>query len=204
MIAIIDYGVGNLFNVIKAFEFLGMKTIVTKDPLEVVSASHVILPGVGAFDDAAFSLRKTGMDKAVYAAAAAGIPLLGICLGMQLLFESSAEGGKEKGLSLLPGRLERFDNELKVPHMGWNRLQLKKKCLLFNDLPENPYAYFVHSYYLPVDKEVTVATADYGLPISAVVQKDNIYGTQFHPEKSSSAGLKMLENFASLGGLYAN
>ena len=142
--------------------------------------------------------------RSVYDSVAAGIPLLGICLGMQLFFESSCEGGKEQGLSLFPGRLEHFEIELKVPHMGWNRLNLTKNCALFNNLPENPYAYFVHSYYLPVDKEITVATTDYGLPFTAVVQKGNIYGTQFHPEKSSIAGLKMLENFASLGGIYAN
>lgn len=199
MIAIIDYGMGNLRSVQKALEFLGHEAVITDERASLSAAERIILPGVGAFGDAMAQLKRRELDKAVLEAAETGKPLLGICLGMQLLFASSEEGGHFEGLGIIPSTMTRFpDRGLKVPHMGWNSLNLRP-CPLFEGLPESPYVYFVHSYYASeVSDAWTAATCDYGAPFTAAVRRGNVYGTQFHPEKSGAAGLQMLQNFAAL------
>ncbi len=199
MIAIIDYGVGNLRSVEKAFHFLGYEALVTDNKSVIEGASSVVLPGVGAFADAMGRLKKSGLDKTVYNAVESGKPFLGICLGMQLLFDYSEEGGKIEGLGIIHGGIKLLpqSNGLKVPHMGWNSLNIKKNSLITGELPQNPYVYFVHSYYLDADdKEDVIATTNYGVEIDVAVNHKNVYATQFHPEKSGNIGLKMLENFA--------
>lgn len=203
MIAIIDYGMGNLRSVQKALESLSHEAIITDEPAQLFSATHVILPGVGAFGDAMARLEKTGLDKAVKEIAASGKPLLGICLGMQLLFRSSSEGGEHPGLGLIDSDIVRFpaDMGLKVPHMGWNCLKPRPGCPLFEGVGEAPYVYFVHSYYAAqVDARWTAATCEYGAEFTAAVQCGNVFGTQYHPEKSGAAGLAMLKNFTALTG----
>lgn len=198
MIAIIDYGMGNLRSVQKALESLGQTAVITDDPATLESATHVILPGVGAFGDAMARLEETGLDRVIKRLAAQGKPLLGICLGMQLLFESSTEGGYHAGLGLIPSRIVRFpaDMGLKVPHMGWNNLAPRAGSVLFNNTGDAPYVYFVHSYYAAeVSEAWTAATCTYGVTFTAAVQRGNVFGTQYHPEKSSAAGLQMLRNF---------
>lgn len=201
MIAIIDYGVGNLRSVEKALQFIGLEAEVTSDAERVRSASAVILPGVGAYSIGMENLRKYGMVDVVKEAVADNRPFLGICLGMQLLFEYSQEGGERvEGLGLLPGAIKILPKHdgLKVPHMGWNSL---KTCndLLFSDMPENPYVYFVHSYYLDVgDKAIVAAQCDYGVTFTAAVSRGNVYATQFHPEKSGEVGLQILKNWSRL------
>lgn len=200
MIAIIDYGMGNLRSVQKAFEFLGFEAAITDDPQLIASADHVVLPGVGAFCDAMVRLRETGLDQAVIDAANSGKPLLGICLGMQMMFEHSEENGYYDGLGLLPGTITRFEDKgLKIPHMGWNSLETRD-CPLF-DAGENPCVYFVHSYCMAeVDDRFTAAVCDYGQRFTAAVCRGNVMATQFHPEKSGEAGLKMLRRFAQWKG----
>lgn len=199
MMTIIDYGMGNLRSVEKAFEYLGFPAQITESPEAVLRADHVVLPGVGAFSDAMTRLRQTGLGEAAVAAVKRGTPLLGICLGMQLLFEGSQEGGYHQGLGLLPGSITRIpDRGLKVPHMGWNTLQIARDSLLF-DVKTEPYAYFVHSYHMAeISPEWTSASAEYGVAFTAAVEKENLLGTQFHPEKSGDAGLAMLKRFALL------
>ena len=196
MIAIIDYGMGNLRSVQKAFQFLGFEAEITDDPTRIAAASHVILPGVGAFRDAMARLQETALDKALLSAAASGKPVLGICLGMQMMFEHSEENGRYDGLGLFPGTITRFeDRGLKIPHMGWNTL-VSRDCPLF-DQGEDPCVYFVHSYCMAdVSDEWTAATCTYGQTFTAAVCRGNVMATQFHPEKSGEAGLRMLRRFA--------
>ena len=203
MIAIIDYGMGNLRSVQKAFEFLGFEAAITDDPAVIAAAEHVVLPGVGAFCDAMARLKETGLDQAVVQAARSGKPMLGICLGMQMLFEHSEENGFYDGLGLLPGTITKFeDRGLKIPHMGWNTLETRD-CPLFAR-GENPCVYFVHSYCMAdVSDDFTAATCDYGQTFTAAVCRGNVMATQFHPEKSGEAGLAMLRRFAEWKGAAA-
>lgn len=200
MIAIIDYGMGNLRSVQKAFEFLGFEAQITDDPAAIAAADHVVLPGVGAFCDAMAKLRETGLDRAVIDTAKSGKPLLGICLGMQMLFEHSQENGFYDGLGLLSGTITKFeDRGLKIPHMGWNTLTTRD-CPLF-DKGDDPCVYFVHSYCAAeVSDDFTAATCDYGQTFTAAVCRGNVMATQFHPEKSGEAGLNMLRRFAEWKG----
>jgi glutamine amidotransferase len=200
LIAIIDYGMGNLHSVSKAVERLGHEARVTADPDEILGAGGAILPGVGAFGDAMHNLRKTGLDKTVLQAAEGGKPLLGICLGMQLLFSESEEHGRHEGLGILPGKVVRFRGEYKVPHMGWNRLEFRRQDRLLEGLEEG-YVYFVHSYHvIPERVGDLIATTDYYQTVTAVVGRDNVYGMQFHPEKSGELGVKLLGSFLRLCG----
>ena len=196
MIAIIDYGMGNLRSVQKAFEFLGYDAFITDLPDVILSADHVVLPGVGAFRDAMTRLNETGLDAVIRQVAAHGTPLLGICLGMQLMFEHSEENGFYDGLALFPGTVTRFPSMgLKIPHMGWNTLKTRD-CPLF-DADDNPCVYFVHSYCMAeISDEWTAASCEYGIPFTAVIARGNIVAAQFHPEKSGDAGLNMLRRFA--------
>ncbi len=201
MIAIIDYGMGNLRSVQKAFEAVGTSATISGDPHIIARASKVILPGVGAFADAIAELRKTGLDTAFTDAVKAGKPCLGVCLGLQLLFEISEEDGRHQGLGLLKGRIVRFRSQpgLKVPHMGWNTLEMRKESPLLAGLPSEPSVYFVHSYYAqPEDPADLIAESDHGGPFAAVVGRDNLIATQFHPEKSQAIGLAMYANFARM------
>lgn len=198
MIAIIDYGMGNLRSVQKAFEFLGFDAQITDSPEIIRKAEKVVLPGVGAFSDAIRTIREKQLDKAIYEAVEGGKPFLGICLGMQLIFDKSYENGEFEGLGIIPGRVVRLPETVKIPHIGWNNLNIKMRNPLFEGLGESPYVYFVHSYYLETDEPVVSATTDYGKEIQVAVQKGNVFALQFHPEKSGSTGLKILENFGRL------
>ncbi|MBQ7876268.1 MAG: imidazole glycerol phosphate synthase subunit HisH [Clostridia bacterium] len=198
MIAIIDYGAGNLRNVAKAFDYLGIENIVTDDIPTIEKADKIVLPGVGAFGEGMANLAKKGLDKVLINAAKKGTPLLGICLGMQMLFDESEESPGVCGLGILKGRIVKLPKcgDLKIPHMGWNDITCRGK--LFEGL-DKPFVYFVHSYYLDAeDKSVVSATVHYGIDIEVAVESNNVYATQFHPEKSSDAGLRMLSNFAKL------
>ena len=203
MIAIIDYGMGNLRSVQKAFEFLGYEAVITDSAEVIASASHVILPGVGAFEDAMKRIRETKLDQALLSAAQAGKPVLGICLGMQMMFEYSDENGHFEGLGLFPGTITRFeDRGLKIPHMGWNTLETRD-CPLF-DAGSGICVYFVHSYCMAdVSDEWTAATCTYGQTFTAAICRANVMATQFHPEKSGEAGLRMLKRFAEWRGASA-
>ena len=202
MIAIVDYGVGNLFSLESSFAAIGVEVAVTSDPAVLKRADKVLLPGVGAFGDAAEKLRKTGLDTVLKALAAGGKPLLGICLGMQLLFDKRYEYGEHEGLGLIPGTVRPIEgvipSDLKIPHIGWNALRFKQDSPLFADIREGDCVYFVHSYYAADCLDSTVATAEYGCELTAAVAKGNVYGCQFHPEKSGSVGLKILKAFAQL------
>jgi len=201
MIAIIDYGMGNIHSVNKALQLFGAKTLVTNDPKKILACDKAVLPGVGAFDDAMQELEKQGLVNAISDFIKDKKPFLGICLGMQLLFQESEEADKFKGLKVLKGKVKKFaqSKELKVPHMGWNQLKQESNCLLLKDVPDNAYVYFCHSYYPePGNKGEIGATTDYGAPFASIVFQDNTYGVQFHPEKSQKVGLKMLENFVKL------
>lgn len=199
MIAIVDYGVGNLRSVQKALESLGQQVAVTSDRAVLDSADGVILPGVGAFGDAMVSLRRLDLLGAIKANAKNGKPLLGICLGMQLLFSVSEEHGQHVGLGLIPGHVRRLRGDFKIPHVGWNGLRLVRPNPLTDGLEGGEMAYFVHSYYVdPMDDGVLVATTDYFRDLPAIVSFGNIHGMQFHPEKSAAAGLHLLANFAAL------
>ena len=201
-IVIVDYGMANLRSVQKAFERVEAKAEITSDPAAVAAADKVVLPGVGAFRDAIARLRESGLAEPIAEHVREGYPFLGICLGLQLLFTRSMEDGVHAGLDLLPGDVVRFPNVpgLKVPHMGWNHLRFRGDCPLFKGLPDGSAVYFVHSYYAaPADPAVTSAEADYPTPFAAAVWRDNLYATQFHPEKSQEVGLTMLKNFARLG-----
>jgi glutamine amidotransferase len=201
MIAIIDYGMGNLRSVQKALEAVGSEAVVSADPDRVRRASKVILPGVGAFADAIDELRRTGLGEAFVEAVRAGKPCLGVCLGLQLLFDISEEDGEHRGLGLIRGRVVRFATEpgLKIPHMGWNTLQVRKPSPLLQGLEPEPSVYFVHSYYArPDDRSDVIAEADYPRPFAAMVGSENLAAAQFHPEKSQRVGLAMYANFARL------
>ena len=199
MVGIIDYGVGNLFSLRSSFAAIGVEAFVSGDAGELAKADRLILPGVGAFGDAAEKLRATGLDAFVREQAAAGKPLMGICLGMQLLFEKSYEYGDHEGLGLLKGQVVgmsgRLPEGLKIPHMGWNALKLEKDAKL---LEEGSYVYFVHSFYAENCEDSIAAVTDYGIPITAAVEKGNIFGCQFHPEKSGNVGLAILKRFCEV------
>jgi len=201
MIALIDYGLGNLRSVQKAFEHLGTQIVLTSDPAQVARADKLILPGVGAFSAGMAGLRQRGLIEPIRQAVRAGVPFIGICLGMQLLFDESEEVGQgfqpEKGLGLLPGQVVLMQGEgLQVPHMGWNQIQPVRDSLLLREVSPGAFAYFVHSYIcMPVDEEAVLATTDYGQSFASVVGKDNVWGIQFHPEKSQRTGLQVLRNF---------
>ncbi len=202
MIAIIDYGVGNLFSLERSFHAVGAQVEVTADPVRICAADKILLPGVGAFGDAALRLQNSGLDKVVTTQAKAGKPLMGICLGMQLLFEEGYEYGCHKGLGLIPGRVvpisDVIPKDLKIPHMGWNALNFTRESKLFANIKDGDYAYFVHSYYAADCGDAVIATAQYGAPLTAAVEKDNVFGCQFHPEKSGSVGLEILRAFAEM------
>lgn len=202
MLAVIDYGAGNLRSVLHALTHLHVKdVVVVQTPEQLTGADKIILPGVGAYGAGMQVLRERGLDEAIRQAVAVGTPYLGICLGMQFLFEESDEMGTHVGLGLLKGRVTRFENrpDLKVPHMGWNQLQPTRPTALFADLSPQPYAYFVHSYYcVPTDPAITTATVTYGDPFCVAVQQGHIYGVQFHPEKSQHTGLQILTNYLAL------
>ncbi len=201
MIAIIDYGVGNLFSLASSLASLGFDAVVTGDPAVIRSADRLILPGVGAFGDAADKLRETGLDDLIRDEVKKGKELLGICLGMQLLFEKSSEYGVHAGLGLLKGEVVplegMIDPGLKIPHIGWNALKfVKPECRLFRSIREGDFVYFVHSFHAVGCEDSLSATAEYGIPVTAVVAKDNVFGCQFHPEKSGKVGLAILAAFA--------
>ena len=201
MIAIIDYGVGNLFSLQSSFAAIGKEAVVTSDPDVIAKADRLILPGVGAFEDAAKKLRDSGMADLIRRETAAGKPLMGICLGMQLLLDKSYEYGEHEGLGLIHGNVrpiaDVIDKDLKIPHIGWNRLIVKKQSPLFKYLNDGDCVYFVHSYYA-TDCEDVSATAEYSAELTASVEKDNVFGCQFHPEKSGDVGLKILEAFCEI------
>ncbi|NIA06572.1 MAG: imidazole glycerol phosphate synthase subunit HisH [Actinobacteria bacterium] len=204
MLVIVDYGMGNLRSVAKAFEHLGCPARISSSPADIDRADRLVLPGVGAFSDAMAALTSRSLAEPILSFIASGRPFLGICLGLQLLFDTSYEDGTHQGLGVWPGRSVRFDFSdhpesagLKIPHMGWNTLAGQKDCPLFEGIPHNSYVYFVHSYYVvPDEKEITAAITEYG-PVSftSAAWKDNVFATQFHPEKSQRVGLKMLQNF---------
>ena len=200
MIAIVDYGVGNLFSLTSSLKMIGADVIVSGDKDKIISADKIILPGVGAFEDAADKLRKSGLDSFVRDQAASGKPLLGICLGMQMLFEKSFEYGEHEGLGLLKGQVVpmegRLPAELKIPHMGWNKLEVSGGRLL--QAVDGAYVYFVHSFFAGGCEDSLAAVTEYGIPITAAVEKGNIFGCQFHPEKSGNVGLRILRAFCEM------
>jgi glutamine amidotransferase len=204
MIVIIDYGMGNLKSVQNAFAAVGYKTIITDNPNQIKKASALVLPGVGAFRDAIKSLRAKKIDEELIEAIRKGKPFLGICLGMQLLFAFSEEGGFFKGLNIIPGRVKRFSSLVKCPHLGWNKIKFTHNLNynmnpIFRDIPDESYFYFVHSYHCEADNQkIIYSTTDYGSAFSSSIWKDNLFGVQFHPEKSSTSGLKILKNFGEL------
>lgn len=203
MIAIIDYDAGNLKSVEKALLTLGQESIITRDFETILKADKVILPGVGAFSDAMQNLKRYELDKVIHEVVEKKTPFLGICLGLQLLFEESEESPGVEGLHILDGKILRIPDKegLKIPHIGWNSLELQKEGRLFRGIPEQSYVYFVHSYYLQAaDASIVKARTDYSTIIDASVEKDNVFACQFHPEKSSAVGLKILGNFAGIQG----
>lgn len=198
-VAVIDYGMGNLRSVQKAFEHIGVDADVTSDADELMAADGAVLPGVGAFADCMKNLNETGLVPFVKEFAASGRPFLGICLGLQLLFDSSLEGGFFTGLGILKGQVVPLPRDRVVPHMGWNSLDVKIADPLFKGLPVEPYVYFVHSYHaVPADAAIISASCSYGLDVTAAVQSGNVFATQFHPEKSGDVGLQILRNFGGL------
>lgn len=202
MIRIIDYGVGNLFSLRSSLRAIGIDADYTGNPAEIRKADKLILPGVGAFRDAREALRSTGLDRVVQEEAGKGKPLMGICLGMQMLFNRSYEYGEYEGLGLIPGEIVPMEGQipkdLPIPHIGWNELMLKQPSPLMKNTANGDYVYFVHSYYAETPTEYVIATTDYGVEMTAAVQKDNVYGCQFHPEKSSEVGLSILKAFCEL------
>lgn len=203
MIGIVNYNMGNLASVTNAFTKLGIKTEIQSDPERIQNYDKLLLPGVGAFGDAMAHLKSNGMDEAIKEFAISGKPLLGICLGMQLLFDSSEEFGSNDGLGLINGEIvkfdeTKFDHKLKIPHMGWNEIFTEKNSPIFDGLPKDFYLYFVHSYHVVCDDRYAIGKTHYGYNFVSAVCKDNIYGIQPHPEKSHDNGLKILENFAKL------
>jgi glutamine amidotransferase len=213
VLTIIDYGRGNLRNVYMAFRRLGVESRITSDPLKVRDAEMLVLPGVGAFGDAVDTIRRMGLEEPILEAIDADRPFLGICVGLQLLFEASEEMGEHRGLGVLSGRVRRFPRDLTVPHMGWNQIHQEKKVPLWRGLPDGSYAYFVHSYYVdPEDKDVIAASTDYGedeageyvrppVIYTSAIARGNLYAIQFHPEKSQNVGERILHNFAVQAGL---
>lgn len=199
-IAIIDYDAGNLKSVEKAFAYLGKKTFITRDENEILQADRVVLPGVGAFGDAMEKLNRYGLVEVIKKSVKSGQPFLGICLGLQLLFEQSEESPGVKGIGILQGEVVRFPavNGLKIPHIGWNSLDIQKDAALFEGISKEAYVYFVHSYYLRAcNKNEVAATTEYGVKFDASIERGNLFACQFHPEKSGEVGLAILKNFAS-------
>lgn len=196
MLTIVDYGVGNLRNVYMAFQRLGLEADVTSKPKDIRKAQAIVLPGVGAFGDAMEQIRSLGLEEDLIAAAKDDKPFLGICVGLQVLFEVSEEMGEHRGLGILGGRVRRFGNELLVPHMGWNQVHQQNESSMWNKVPNHGYAYFVHSYYCdPSDKAVVAGTTDYGIDYASAVEQGNLFAIQFHPEKSQDLGAQILRNF---------
>lgn len=201
MVSIIDYDAGNIRSVEKAVQFLGEEAAITRDSEQILNSSHVILPGVGAFGDAMEKIRQYGLEETIHQVVKKGIPFLGICLGQQIMFEKSEEAPGVKGLGLLEGEIVKIPKKdgLKIPHMGWNNLSIKKGAKLFEGVPDDSYVYFVHSYYLKAsDPDIVAASTEYSESIHASVEKGNVFACQFHPEKSSTVGLQILKNFISL------
>ena len=202
MITVVNYGVGNLFSLLCSFEAVGQTVCVTSDPDELKNAGRIVLPGVGAFGDAAKKLAQTGLGEALTAEAKKGKPILGVCLGMQLLFDESEEYGFHRGLGLLQGRVRAFADvlprEYKIPQIGWNALHFEKDSRLLDGLREGDHVYFVHSFYADGCADSLIAATEYGIKVPAVVGKENVYGCQFHPEKSGAVGLAILGNFAKI------
>ncbi len=198
MITVIDYDAGNIMSVIKAFEYLGEKVLLTADENEILNADRIILPGVGNFGDCMAELNKRDLPPVIKKAVASGIPFMGICLGLQLMFDDSEEAQGVEGLRLLEGHVKRLPkkDDLKIPNIGWNSLDLPRESRLFEGIEDGSFVYFVHSYYLAAkDEDIVCATIDYGTRVHAAVEKDNIFGCQFHPEKSSETGLNIIRNF---------
>ncbi len=202
MICIIDYGAGNIESVRKALEYIGADCVVSADKEVLAAADAAILPGVGSFGDAMNELRSRGLEEPIKDFIASNKPFLGICLGLQILFESSEESPGAVGLGVLKGKIVRIpDGEgLKIPHMGWNSVEIKKDDALFKDIPNNPYVYFVHSYYLKAEEDIVTSVAEYGVNIHASVAKGNLRACQFHPEKSGELGISLLKNFVATIG----
>ncbi|MCK8827942.1 imidazole glycerol phosphate synthase subunit HisH [Natroniella acetigena] len=201
MIKIIDYGMGNLKNVQKAFEMVGYQAEITQDKVEILAADGVVLPGVGAFKDAMENLEQLELTEVIKEVIEQKKPFLGICLGLQLLFTASEEFGVTEGLDIIPGRVKRFPQDLglKIPHIGWNQLDLQQETELYDCIEDGEYQYFVHSYYVePDDEAVIVTTTDYGIEFVSSIVQGNIYAVQFHPEKSSHKGLQLLKNFGKI------
>lgn len=199
LISIIDYGMGNLRSVQKALEYIGEKAVITNDQDIIMKSSGIIVPGVGAFPDAMENLKNTGMDKVIINAAKENKPLLGICLGMQLFFESSDEGTLNSGLGILKGKVTKIKADVKIPHMGWNSLNIKNMSPILKGTTEGSFVYFVHSYYVSsIDSRSLNAVSSYGVQIPAVISLNNVFGVQFHPEKSGETGINMLRNFAMI------
>jgi len=199
MIAIVDYGMGNLRSVQKGFERVGVNAIITDDANKLADANAIVLPGVGAFSAAMRRLEEANLVEAIRREIDAGKPYLGICLGLQLLFTESEEGGRHLGLNIIPGKVVRFPTGLKVPHIGWNEIDIRKDIPILKEIPQKSYLYFVHSYYVvPDNPSVTAATTNYGIDFTSIIHKDNIFATQCHPEKSQKLGLRILRNFGLL------
>ena len=195
MIAIVDYGIGNLGSAAKALRRAGARVELTGDPERLSSAAALVLPGDGAFGAARRELAARRLDEIIIDAAKRGRPILGICVGMQLLLETSEEGGEQSGLGLLPGKVRRFDGGVRVPHVGWNRLAVRRPHPVLDGVPDQSHVYFVHSYFCDMPERFVVADSDYGCRFPAIVAEDSILGVQFHPEKSQAVGLKLVENF---------
>jgi glutamine amidotransferase len=195
VIAIVDYGIGNLGSVTKGFRHAGAETVLTGDPEQLRQAEALVLPGDGAFGATMEEIQKRGLVPVLREAAGKGTPLLGICIGMQVLFEESEEHGRHQGLGLLPGRVRRFAGTLPVPHMGWNRLKRRRPHPLLDGFADGSHVYFVHSYFCDAPADVVIATSDYGHDFAAIAGRDNVLGVQFHPEKSQAVGLAMVKSF---------
>ena len=196
MNVIVDYQAGNLANLKNALNYLGLDNQIASNAKAIEKASRILMPGVGAFQPAMESLRQSGMVEAILEKIDAGVPFLGICLGLQLLFTEGREGGRHQGLGIIEGVVVRFEHELKIPQMGWNQVVFCRKDPLFRNIPDNSHFYFVHSYHgIPQNSEITLARTDYGLPFTSVVHSGNVWGVQFHPEKSQTVGLELLNNF---------
>lgn len=199
MIAIIDYGMGNLRSVEKAFQFLGFEAYIAESPAQITSASHLVLPGDAAFGDAMRNLREGGWVELIHREIEAGKPFLGICVGLQLMFAGSEEMGQHEGLGLLPGKCLRFPPSERVPQIGWNQINIQRQSPLLEGVPGNSFFYFVHSYYVAAESENDcIATTDYGLDYLSIAGRDGVFGVQFHPEKSQDHGLRILKNFAQM------
>ena len=201
MVTVIDYGVGNVFSLMSSLRAVGEEAILTDDPERVPRAEKLLLPGVGAFGDAIAKLRADGMDEAILEAVGRGVPLFGICLGMQLFFDESLEYGVHRGLGLIPGTvrpIEPEDRTLKIPHMGWNALHITQPSPILKNTREGEHVYFVHSFWADTPAENIIATSEYGMTVTAAVRRENVFGTQFHPEKSGGVGLKILRAFCDM------